>query len=96
MEMSAPVTPPSRRRYNVADGLYVGGCLNGVPAGTFWLKPDGTWVLTDKPGNVLQSSTGGIAVTTAPGGDFTVNNVSVTKHVHAVTTAPGTTGLPTG
>ncbi len=88
--------PASMRRYDIADGIYVGGLINAVPAATIWLKTDGTCAFADKPGNVLQSSASGIAVTTAPGGDFTVNGISVTKHVHAVTTAPGTTGLPTG
>src|ERR1700678_4064982 len=45
--------PGSRRKYNVADAVYVGGLLNAVPAATLWLKTDGTWVLMDKPGNVV-------------------------------------------
>jgi hypothetical protein len=57
------VNPASRRRYNIADGLYVGGCLNAVPAATIWLKSDGTLVITDKPGNVIQSSSSGIVIT---------------------------------
>ena len=52
--------PGSGRRYNVADGVYVGGLLNAVPAGTFWLKSDGTFVLTDKNTNVLQSTASGL------------------------------------
>jgi hypothetical protein len=90
------VTPGSRRRYNVADGVYVGGCLNAVPAATIWLKSDGTLAFADKPGNVLQTSATGIAVTTAAGGDFTVNGISATMHTHAVTAAPGETGPPVG
>lgn len=58
-----PVTPPSRRRMNVADGLYIGGCLNAVPKGTLWLKHDGSFVLTDSFGNVLQSSSAGFSFT---------------------------------
>lgn len=57
------VNPGSRRRYNVSDGIYIGGLFNAVPAATLWLKGDGTFVLTDKPGNVIQSSSSGIAIT---------------------------------
>ena len=88
--------PGSYRQYSYSDGIYVGGCLNEVPEATLWMKSDGTWVITDKPGNVMQSSSIGIAVTTAAGGDFTVNGISATKHIHSVTTAPGETGIPTG
>lgn len=76
--------PASLRQNSYSDGIYVGGCLNAVPAATLWLKPDGTWVWSDKPGNVLQSGAGGINLTTVAGGDFTVNGISVTKHTHAV------------
>ena len=77
-------TPGSLRKYSYSDGVYIGGAFNAVPQATLWLKPDGTWVWSDKPGNVVQSSANGIAVTTAPGGDFTVNGISVTKHTHPV------------
>jgi hypothetical protein len=89
-------SPGSRRKYNIADAVYIGGILNPVPAATLWLKSDGTWVLTDKPGNVVTSSSSGIAVTTVAGGDFTANGISLTKHTHAVTAAPGETGPPVG
>jgi hypothetical protein len=73
------VAPGSRRRYNIADGLYVGGCLNPVPAATLQLKPDGTWVLTDKPGNVLQGDANGITATPTSGKPFKVSgNLQVT------------------
>lgn len=88
--------PGSYRKYSYSDGIYMGGCLNAVPAATVYLKSDGTFEISDQPGNLIQSSSGGIAVTTAGGGDFTVNGISVTKHTHAVTTAPGETGPPTG
>lgn len=51
--------PGSLRKYNFADGIYVGGVLNAVPGATFWLKPDGTLQVTDKNGNVWQSTTSG-------------------------------------
>lgn len=88
--------PGSLRQYSYSDGIYIGGCLNEVPAATLWLKSDGTFNISDQPGNSMMSSSSGIVVTTAAGGDFTVNGISVTKHTHAVTTAPGETGIPTG
>lgn len=55
--------PGSWRRYNIADGVYVGGLLNPVPAAWIWLKDDGTLQMTDKQGNVLQTSSSGFALT---------------------------------
>ena len=52
-----------RRRYNLADGVYVGGLLNAVPAATLWLKTDGTLNLTDAKGNVLSTSSSGFVFT---------------------------------
>lgn len=65
--------PGSSRKYSYSDGIYVGGCLNDVPAATLWLKSDGTWVLTDKPGNVLEGTNSGITATPVSGGFFNVN-----------------------
>lgn len=77
-------TPGSLRKYSYSDGIYVGGCLNTVPAATLWLKPDGTWVLTDKPGNVLQGNSNGITATPASGKPFIVNgNLQVTGSIIA-------------
>ena len=78
------VNPGSRRRYNVADGIYVGGILNAVPAATLQLKSDGTFVLTDKPGNVISSSTSGIAIT---------GNVKVTGTLEATKLQTDDAGL---
>jgi hypothetical protein len=52
--------PGSWRKYSYSDGVYFGGILNGVPAATFWFKTDGTFVLTDKYGNVLESTPSGL------------------------------------
>lgn len=65
--------PGSGRQYSYSDGIYVGGVFNKTPAATLWLKPDGTWVLTDKPGNVLQGDSNGVTVTPASGKPFKVN-----------------------
>jgi hypothetical protein len=71
--------PGSLRKHSYSDGVYVGGILNAVPAGRVWLKPDGTWSLTDKPGNVLQGDANGITATPISGKPFkVVGNLQVT------------------
>jgi hypothetical protein len=52
--------PGSRRRYNIADGVYVGGVLNAVPKATVWLKPDGTFNITDQNNNSVVSTSSGL------------------------------------
>ena len=101
------VNPGSLRRYDVADGVYVGGCLNAVPAATFWLKTDGTLEVTDSKGNVLETSSNGFAMTgnLAVTGDITAtgdviansgaSQVSLQNHLHSgVTTGAGDSGPP--
>jgi hypothetical protein len=101
--------PGSLRKYSYSDGIYVGGCFNAVPAATLWLKSDGTWVLSDKPGNVLQGNSNGITATVANGGTFLVNGniaatgtiiadkgasqVGLTTHIHAGNNTPPTPGV---
>jgi hypothetical protein len=94
--ISGTYTPGTRRQYDLADGIYMGGCLNGAPTQYLQLKSDGTLKIADGDGNVLVTSSSGFTVTTASGGDFVVNGISVTKHTHAVTAAPGETGTPVG
>jgi hypothetical protein len=65
--------PGSNRKYSYSDSVYLGGMINAVPAATLWLKSDGTWVLTDKPGNVLQGTSSGITMTPVSGQALTVN-----------------------
>lgn len=92
-------TPASRRRFDIADGVYLGGILNAEPEAYVLLKPDGFYKISDGGGNVLETSASGFAITTAPGGDFVVNGISVTLHTHAVITGPGVpgdTGPPIG
>lgn len=49
-------TPQSSRRYNVADGIYVGGVINAAPTAWIWLKGDGTFVISDQNQNGVQST----------------------------------------
>jgi len=86
--------PGSGREFSLADGIYVGGCLNGTPTQWVWFKSTGL-EFADLNGNVWETSSTGIRVTLAPGGDFVVNGISLLNHIHAVTTAPGNTAPPT-
>lgn len=70
---SQQVIPGSNRQYSYSDGIYIGGIFNNVPAATIWLKSDGTWVLTDKPGNVVQGDGNGLTMTPLNGGFLKVN-----------------------
>lgn len=73
--------PGSRRRHNVADGIYIGGVasMNSAPTGWLQFNLDGTWSLTDKNGNVLQGSSNGITLTPGGGGVIKVDgNLQVT------------------
>ena len=83
-KLGQTVTPGSRRRYNIADGIYVGGVFNPVPAANVWFKTDGTWALTDKPGNVLKGDGNGITATPVSGKPFIVQgNLQVTGSIIA-------------
>lgn len=75
--------PGSFRRYNVADGVYVGGCLNVAPdqylvftaAGARLIDRNGNsvamssagMVLTDSHGNVISTAAGGMVLTDVNG-----------------------------
>lgn len=72
------VNPGSFRKLSVSDGIYVGGFGNKVPAGSVWLKTDGTFQINDKLGNVLQSGSAGLTFTPPAGGGLLVNG-----YVHA-------------
>ena len=104
----AQANPGSFRRLNVADGVYLGGILNAVPAATYWLKPDGSLQVADAFGNVLQTSntgfalTGNVAVTgniTASGtiiaGLGGADQVGLTTHLHTSENAGDPTSPPT-
>lgn len=102
------VTPASRRRFSISDGVYIGGILGGSPQASIQLKADGTLDIKDKSGNELASSasgwtlTGNLAVTgnvaatgTVIAGQGGADQVGLQTHTHPITTAPGTSGAPT-
>lgn len=51
--------PGSFRKYDLADGIYVGGCLNPAPKAYVQLKSDGSFNLADAFGAMLQSDKAG-------------------------------------
>lgn len=93
--------PGSRRQFSLADGLYIGGVLNGVPTQFVQFSAEGvkikspTKVTLEAPaieflGPVTASSTVEAA------GDVTGDGVSLKTHVHSGVTAGGAnTGPPT-
>ncbi len=58
--------PGSYRRYNIADGVYVGGCLNVAPEQYLVFTADGVR-LVDKSGNSVAMSSTGIVITPKSG-----------------------------
>ena len=83
------VNPGSFRVFSFSDGIYIGGAFsNTVPAATFWLKPDGTFQMTDSNGTVLQSIAG------APGLNLT-GDLQVTGKVTAGFGGTDSVGLQT-
>lgn len=85
----AQANPGSFRKHDIADGIYVGGCLNATPdqflvftsTGCRLVDKNGNSVVmsstgisvTDKTGNVMNMSSTGISVTPKTGLPFTVN-----------------------
>jgi hypothetical protein len=87
----AAAPPGSFRKYNFADGIYVGGCLNGPPTQYLSFTAQGL-TLADLNGNKVAMAATGITITDANGnqiqmkagivnvvtGAFQVNGVPVT------------------
>jgi hypothetical protein len=88
---SSTITPGSNRKYDLADGIYIGGVMNKTPTQYITFKNqgitindsfnnmivmDGTGIkLQDKNGNIIQMESGNIKVTTS--------DLQVTGAVHA-------------
>ncbi len=96
------VTPGSNRKFDLADGIYVGGILNGAPDTFILLRQDGSFAMLDAHGNVLETSASGFAIT----GNLTVSGditsgfgtpaaVRLRTHVHTSAAAGSPTSPPT-
>jgi len=90
--------PGSARQHSMADGLYIGGFLNGTPTQYIQFTDSGI-NLVDKNGNEISMQSGKILMTTAlldVTGDIHSAGVAVgSTHKHSgVTTGGGDTGNP--
>jgi hypothetical protein len=56
----AAALPGSRRRYNLADGIYSGAILNAAPTSYIQATSDGHWKIVDVSGNSIVTSSTGI------------------------------------
>lgn len=65
--------PGSRRRFNIADGVYAGNLFGPAPTCYLLFKPDGHLKAVDVDGNVVETSSTGISFTPASGNPVTVN-----------------------
>lgn len=92
----AQANPGSFRRFDLADGIYCGGILNGVPEQYVQMNSEGVKI-ADKNGNSIAMTALGIVIT----GTVIVNNIEITG---TITGASGgtyagniaTTGTVTG
>jgi len=69
----AQANPGSRRTFDLADGVYIGGILNPAPEAYVELKADGTFKISDVNGNVLETGSDGFTLT----GNLTVNGTAL-------------------
>lgn len=104
------VNPASSRSYNIADGVYVGGTMNGVPTQFVRFTSDGI-VISDLNGNVIEMKSSGIEFTPAGGfvkvnggiratgeivrGFGTVDQVTLGAHLHTSSGSGSPTSAPT-
>jgi hypothetical protein len=91
----APATPGSRRRFDWADGLYIGGLLNGEPSQYIQFSEDGISIkssskitLTDGAGSIIVLNNDNTGEITASGGLTINSNLQVNGQV--VATGEGT------
>ena len=107
----APANPGSYRLFDWADGLYLGGFLNGVPTqyvqfnsgGMSLVSPTSitlqapTVTITASSGVTVTSPTAAFSASVTAGTNFTSNGIDLVHHGHTgVTTGGGITGGPTG
>ncbi len=101
--------PGSNRRFDLADGIYLGGVLNATPDQYLQFNDDGI-TITDKNGNSITMDSDGITITDLSGnaitmsssgiditGNLTNNGVNIgDTHTHSgVTSGSSDTGPPT-
>jgi hypothetical protein len=92
--------PGSRRRYNMADGIYIGGILNGTP--TQYVLFDSTGITLVSPTaimlqapNVTLDSSGNLATKGEITAKTGASSVKLSTHKHGTGTAAAGTVAPT-
>jgi hypothetical protein len=83
--VAGPYNPGSRRQYDLADGVYMGGCLNAAPTQYVWLKSDGTLVIVDGHGNTIQTTPNGFQLSDANGNSVQSSPTGLTLTAVTVT-----------
>jgi len=101
----APGSPGSFRKFNIADGIYVGGCLNGPPTQFFAFTSSGV-TMQDMSGNVVTFGASGVVINglkidrsgnLSTTGTITDGTGNLSAHVHSgVTTGASNTGPRVG
>lgn len=88
----AQANPGSARRFDIADGVYVGGVLNGPPTQYLVFTANGL-SLVDRNGNSIAMTSAGIVITDANGNVITANAAGISvaddKGNHITTAATG-------
>lgn len=78
----APALPGTRRKFNIADGVYIGAVLAAAPTCYLMFSADGHVKVVDVDGNVVETSSTGIAITPKSGQPVTINgNLVVTGNL---------------
>ena len=97
----AQANPGSKRRFDMADGLYLGGFLNGVPTQYFQFNASGISVVSNTKITLQAPDIEIIGPVNQSGGDVIVATdvkaagVSLKTHVHSgVTSGVSNTGAP--
>lgn len=85
----APAPPGSYRKYAAADGVYVGGCLNGAPEQYIVFTSTGIRIV-DKNGNSVAMSNTGMTLIDKNGNQFQMK----AGIVNVVTTSFQVNGVP--
>jgi len=95
----APANPGSSRQFNLADGMYIGGLLNGSPTQYVQFNAEGITVVSPTA-IMLQAPTitlDGDVVGTAGGvfaADVIADGISVATHTHGGVTSGGSNTAP--
>lgn len=103
-----PSPPGSLRKFDLADGVYVGGVLNAAPTSYVQLKEDGGLKIVDGHGNVLETSSTGFALTgnvlvtgsiqatgAVQAGHGTGDQIGLQTHLHTSGGSGSPTSVPT-